>query len=477
MGWQGKPRAMSQDDNGEWICLHPYDHQVGGHSGLCLLDKTTVCKPLVQEEYGIYETMSPALRQFVPKLKGWIDVKICKDTEGNMYLFTLAKNTKNGILNSDVTCEDCQRGASDDSQGAIDDDTCSQKKVAISNGNNNSTCAFHTASSTNLRKADQNYEVADNICEALSNPWSLRCWKRQLWTFEQKGVTKNCKYILLENLASKFKHPSILDLKIGTRGYGDDVSEEKRQAHMAKARHSTAGSLGVRIGGMQVYQVDKDSYRRLTKHYGKSIADYNTLLFTIQEFFHDGNSIRKGILSKFIQSLKTLISVIKSEEGCRFFGCSLLILYEGELSHQLKVPPQVEKCPGVGNPRPPSPVPSSNHQLLACSERSQRIRSENSCREGKKVEDSNQNFPQKRPRLNYSSIPKSVNELEVPLACSTFNATSPSSVADVVLKVIDFPHVVYQNELTSTSYEGPDKDFLFGLNNLLEILEKILVNV
>lgn len=227
----------------------------------------------------------------------------------------------------------------------------------------------------------------------------------------------------------------------------------------------------------QVYQVDKDSYRRLTKHYGKSIADYNTLLFTIQEFFHDGNSIRKGILSKFIQSLKTLISVIKSEEGCRFFGCSLLILYEGELSHQLKVPPQVEKCPGVGNPRPPSPVPSSNHQLLACSERSQRIRSENSCREGKKVEDSNQNFPQKRPRLNYSSIPKSVNELEVPLACSTFNATSPSSVADVVLKVIDFPHVVYQNELTSTSYEGPDKDFLFGLNNLLEILEKILVNV
>lgn len=59
-------------------------------------------------------------------------------------------------------------------------------------------------------------------------------------------------YILLENLASKFKRPSILDLKIGTRGYGDDVTEEKRLAHLAKAKLSTAGTLGVRIGGMQV---------------------------------------------------------------------------------------------------------------------------------------------------------------------------------------------------------------------------------
>lgn len=61
---------MSKDEDGDWICLHPYNHQVGGHSGVCLLDKTTVCKPLVQEEYGIYETMSPALKLFVPKLKG-----------------------------------------------------------------------------------------------------------------------------------------------------------------------------------------------------------------------------------------------------------------------------------------------------------------------------------------------------------------------------------------------------------------------
>ncbi|XP_071811699.1 inositol hexakisphosphate kinase 3-like isoform X1 [Apostichopus japonicus] len=473
MGWQGKPRAMSKDEDGDWICLHPYNHQVGGHSGVCLLDKTTVCKPLVQEEYGIYETMSPALKLFVPKLKGCIDVKICKDTDDNVFLFTLAKKNKNGTLNNDIICEDCRR-PSRNPQKAIDGSSSEiQQKVTISNGNNNSTCAFHTTSS-NLRKADENYEVADNICEALNNPWSLRCWKRQLWTFEQKGVTQNCRYILLENLASKFKRPSILDLKIGTRGYGDDVTEEKRLAHLAKAKLSTAGTLGVRIGGMQVYQVDKDSYRRLTKHYGKSISDYDTLLGTIEEFFHDGNSIRKSILSKFIKRLKTLINVITNEEGCRFFGCSLLILYEGDLSQRLRTSSQDGETSDVGDSCLPSVVPSSA-QHFSTNVVSQREK-EVSCGNVDTAEGSSEAVPQKKPRLSDSSIQfiekdsaVSVNEKKG----STINAQSPSSVSDLVLKVIDFPHVVYQNELTSTIYEGPDQDFLFGLNNLRQILDKI----
>ncbi len=42
---------------------------------------------------------------------------------------------------------------------------------------------------------------------------------------------------------------------MGTRQYGDGASAGKKQSKSAKVAESTSGSLGLRLGGMQVYQV------------------------------------------------------------------------------------------------------------------------------------------------------------------------------------------------------------------------------
>lgn len=58
---------------------------------------------------------------------------------------------------------------------------------------------------------------------------------------------------MLENLTFKYRYPCVLDLKMGTRQYGDDAPESKRKSQTAKAANTTTITLGVRLAGMQVF--------------------------------------------------------------------------------------------------------------------------------------------------------------------------------------------------------------------------------
>ncbi len=58
-------------------------------------------------------------------------------------------------------------------------------------------------------------------------------------------------YTVVRNLSIS----QLLDLKVGTRQYGDGASAGKKQSKSAKVAETTSGSLGLRLGGMQVYQV------------------------------------------------------------------------------------------------------------------------------------------------------------------------------------------------------------------------------
>ena len=59
-------------------------------------------------------------------------------------------------------------------------------------------------------------------------------------------------YVVLENLTQRFNCPCILDLKVGTRQYGDYSTEAKKQKHIKTCAMSTSSALGVRFCGLQV---------------------------------------------------------------------------------------------------------------------------------------------------------------------------------------------------------------------------------
>lgn len=50
--------------------LTPFIHQVGGHRGILLYDKRTICKPMFEREIRNYHYLAPIMGDFVPKFKG-----------------------------------------------------------------------------------------------------------------------------------------------------------------------------------------------------------------------------------------------------------------------------------------------------------------------------------------------------------------------------------------------------------------------
>ncbi|VDO16482.1 unnamed protein product, partial [Brugia timori] len=133
-------------------------------------------------------------------------------------------------------------------------------------------------------------------------------------------------FLLLENTVSRFSRPSVMDLKMGTRQYGDDATDQKRQSQTNKCRESTSASIGIRLVGMQLYREEIGTYVYVNKYAGRQM---NCEMFreTLAEYFINAGKIRSTALMK---KLTTLRKRLAEADGYRFFSSSLLIAFDGK---------------------------------------------------------------------------------------------------------------------------------------------------
>ncbi|KAL1874657.1 hypothetical protein Plec18167_005889 [Paecilomyces lecythidis] len=306
-----------------------FDHAAAGHDGVrCDPSGSLIAKPCTRQEVAFYESSSlhPHFRAFMPTFIGTL---------------------------SSADQQQSQALAQAQQAGAI--------VVPASDASSSS-----------------NTPVGSETPRPVTDPsrQSTSVQKQEPWVPSGGRKLETGLSIVLENVASGFKRPNVLDVKLGARLWADDAPPSKRAKLDAVSKETTSSTLGFRIAGMKVWTggesegeeeeplgqtdpystkyegsegkkgevIEKGGYKRYDKWYGRSLNDENVKGGF--ETFLAGAKAGKVDRSKLIarrlaEELRCVQSVLEAEES-RMYSSSVLIVYEGD-SEALEAALEYEK--------------------------------------------------------------------------------------------------------------------------------------
>lgn len=330
-----------------------------------------------------------------------------------------------------------------------------------------------------LAAAQQGAATDTPQSDSTSTPTTEKPW------VSSKGRKIDTKLsVVLENVASGFKRPNVLDVKLGARLWADDAPPAKRAKLDAVSQETTSSSLGFRICGMKVWTgvngesdeggrtdpydtkhegkegekgeiVEKDGFKRYDKWYGRSFNE-NNVKEGFEAFFAGaklgGVDRSKLVARRVVEELKRVQRALESEES-RMYSASVLIVYEGDpeaLEHAL----EEEKKALANPPKQDEDDDEEEEEEMSLEE----LQQDGSLQLVDVNNLGQAGIPQQAININIDPGTAELADLE-----DEDDEEDPPKVHD--LRLIDFAHAQW------TPGQGPDENVLRGVRNLIKVLD------
>lgn len=166
----------------------------------------------------------------------------------------------------------------------------------------------------------------------IRNAPLLRFIPRFYGVVEAEGRT----LLELEDLTRWYRHPCIIDIKIGHRTWYAHADPGYIERCRLKDAATTQSSLGFKICGMQVFRHGRGGYWRASKRWCKTLPEV-LVDKALASFAHNEHGLRPsdvylGALGVSAQ-LQELESWFERQFEFHFYSASLLVLYEGDAAN------------------------------------------------------------------------------------------------------------------------------------------------
>ncbi|KAE8659925.1 Inositol polyphosphate multikinase beta [Hibiscus syriacus] len=149
-------------------------------------------------------------------------------------------------------------------------------------------------------------------------------------------------HLVLQDLASNHLNPSILDVKMGSRTWYPEASDDYIQRCLEKDRTTTSVSLGFRISGLQIYQSKESGFWKSARKDVLSFTADNVRL-VLRKFVSSNSSVGSnakldccfarsvyGGPAGVLEQLLELKTWFEDQTIYHFNSTSLLILFDEE---------------------------------------------------------------------------------------------------------------------------------------------------